>query len=907
MVRKDSARDCPRTVVIFVIATFTLLATLATMAQQADTAEPLFLPVVAYDTGGENTRSVAIGDLNGDGKPDLAVVNPCIKVNDCTSGSVAVLLGNGDGTFKPAVTYNSGFSSASVAVADVDGDGNLDVVVANSCVTADDCTRGTISVLLGNGDRTLRTAVSYDVGPGQPLSISVGDVNRDGKPDLAVAIWSGGTGFGGSAAGVLLGNGDGTFEPVVSYDSGADSDSVAIADLNGDGKPDLLVGDLISVAVLLGNGDGTFQPKVEYSASIPGDTPVGIGTVVVADVNGDGKPDIVAANQGSGVNDDGSVAVLLGRGDGTFQPAVNYDSGGLVAFSVAVQDVDLDGKPDLVVSNYGYEPPKARELGSVGVLLGNGDGTFRPAVTYYSGGGFAISLAVSDLNGDGSPDVVVANQYGSANGDGTVGVLLNNTASVRVSTTTSVTSLLNPSVYGQSITFTATVTSSSGTPTGTVVFYNRSTAIGSGTLTGGKTSIAVSSLSVGPDSLTAVYQGSATFASSTSSPLIQTVSLATTSTGLTSSLNPASTGQSVTFSAAVTSQFGGVATGSVTFYSGSQTLGAASMSGNRASLTISFATSGTYSISAKYNGDGNNRGSTSSTLSQVIIAATTTKLTSSLNPSLAGQAVTFAATVSSTAGAPPNGETVTFHNGSAVLGTASLSGGIASLTTSSLPVGIFTITATYAGDAKFAASISLGLRQVVNNATKSATSTALISSLNPSIYGQKITWMATVTSSGSVVPTGKVNFTWSGHSIGTATLNASGVAMLSKSNLNVYAYPLTAVYAGDANNLGSASTVLNQVVKETNSTAKLSSSSNPSTLGQVVTFTAKISSPTVTATGPVTFTAGTTVLGTSQLSGGAATLTTSTLPVGPTTVKATYYGDSNIAGSAASVAQTVQQ
>jgi hypothetical protein len=288
-------------------------------------------------------------------------------------------------------------------------------------------------------------------------------------------------------------------------------------------------------------------------------------------------------------------------------------------------------------------------------------------------------------------------------------------------------------------------------------------------------------------------------------------------------------------------------------------------------------------------------------------ASTTISLTSSLNPSLAGEAVSFTAAVSSTTGAPPNGESVTFHNGSAVLGTASLSAEIASLTTSSLPVGIFTITATYAGDAKFGTSTSPGLRQVVNGTSKSATSTALISSLNPSIYGQKVSWTARVTSSGSIAPTGKVNFTWSGHSIGTATLNASGIATLSKSNLNVYTYPLTAGYAGDANNVGSASTVLNQVVKQTTSTAKLSSSANPSTLGQVVTFTAKISSPTVTATGPVTFTRGMTVLGTSQLSGGNATLTTSTLAIGAATVKATYNGDSNIAGSSASVTQTVQQ
>jgi hypothetical protein len=197
---------------------------------------------------------------------------------------------------------------------------------------------------------------------------------------------------------------------------------------------------------------------------------------------------------------------------------------------------------------------------------------------------------------------------------------------------------------------------------------------------------------------------------------------------------------------------------------------------------------------------------------------------------------------------------------------------------------------------------------LVNNTTegKSTTSTRFTSSLNPSIYGQKVTWTATVTSSGSIKPTGNVRFTWSGYTIGSATLNSSGVATLTRSNLNTDSYPLTAVYAGDAAHLGSTSAVLNQVVLETTSAATLTSSPNPSTKGQAVTFTAKISSPTVMPTGPVTFSSGKTVLGTAQLSGGKAQLTISSLPVGSTKVTVTYYGDSNIAKSSASVTQTVR-
>jgi Big-like domain-containing protein/beta-propeller repeat-containing protein len=184
--------------------------------------------------------------------------------------------------------------------------------------------------------------------------------------------------------------------------------------------------------------------------------------------------------------------------------------------------------------------------------------------------------------------------------------------------------------------------------------------------------------------------------------------------------------------------------------------------------------------------------------------------------------------------------------------------------------------------------------------------TTLTSSLNPSIYGQKVTFTATVAPSGSITPTGRVKFTWSIYNLGSATLNTNGVATLTKSNLNADFYPLTAAYGGDANNPPSTSAVLNQVVLETTSAATLTSSPNPSTQGQAVTFTATISSPTVIPTGPVTFTSGKTVLGTAQLSGGKAKLVISSLPVGSTKVTVTYYGDSNIAKSSASVTQTMR-
>jgi len=360
----------------------------------------------------------------------------------------------------------------------------------------------------------------------------------------------------------------------------------------------------------------------------------------------------------------------------------------------------------------------------------------------------------------------------------------------------------------------------------------------------------------------------------------------------------------------VTGQYGGAVSGNVTFLAGSQTLGSASLSRNVASLTTSFAIAGMYSISARYGGDSNTIGSTSARLSEKILAATATTLTSSLNPAFHGQGITFTATVTASSGMPPNGETVTFYNGSTVLATAALSAGVASWTTSSLPAGIYNVTAGYPGDANFGASTSASLRQVVNSTTRSATTTILTSSLNPSLYGQRVTFTARVTTSGPLPPTGTVAFRWTlfgrTYTIGSATLSSGGIATITRSDLNADPYPLVAVYRGDANNLASTSVILNQTVIQTTSRTGLTSSSNPSTLGEPVTFTANVTSPTVVAKGLVTFKLGTLLLGTAQLTNGKAIFTTSTLPAGSDVVRVTYAGDSNITTSSAALTQVVQ-
>lgn len=475
-----------------------------------------FATAVPYSAGPYRTYSVVLADVNGDGASDMLVA---------TGGGVGVLLGNGDGTFQDVVTYGSGgyLGANSVAVADVNGDGKADLLVASECANSSSA-NGLVGVLLGNGDGTFQAAVTYDAGGLYTYSVAVADLNGDGKPDVAVTnycdtIDCSGNGTGNGSVDVLLGNGDGTFQTAVNYGTGMyGADSVAIADVNGDGKLDLLVANYC-VAF-------TMDECESY----------------------------------------GSVGVLLGNGDGTFQTAMTYNSGGIGAQSVAVADVNGDGKLDLVIANlldpaypYGIGvaavllgsgdgtfptavtyvldgPPQSAVLadvngdgkldivdaeddGFVGVLLGNGDGTFQAEVGYGAGGTYEYSLAVADVNGDSKPDLVVANYVS------TVGVLINISI---FPTTTALVSSPNPSNYVQTVTFTATVTPQyefgKTTPTGTVSFFDGATNLGSSSLnSAGVATLSTSTLAIGTHSITASYGGDSNFASSTSQVLSQVV------------------------------------------------------------------------------------------------------------------------------------------------------------------------------------------------------------------------------------------------------------------------------------------------------------------------------------------------------------------------------------------------
>ena len=290
-----------------------------------------------------------------------------------------------------------------------------------------------------------------------------------------------------------------------------------------------------------------------------------------------------------------------------------------------------------------------------------------------------------------------------------------------------------------------------------------------------------------------------------------TGSVVATATVLSSSVNPSVSGKSVLFNATVSPQSGtGVPTGKVTFYNGTTALATVKLTSGSAKYSTSKLPPGTSSITAVYGGDSNDSGSTSAPVNQVVTAATTTTLASSSSSSNYGQSVILTAAVTSSIGPPPNGESVSFMRGTVLLGTGTVSGGSASFTTSTLTVGDYGIKAVYAGDPNFSASTSKAVFQTVN---KASTATALASSLNPSTFGQSVTFTATVAAEFSGTPTGSVVFKNGTATLGTATLSG-GVASYTTTKLAVGMESITAAYGGTSSFTRSTSTPLIQTVNQ---------------------------------------------------------------------------------------------
>ncbi|HEX4786243.1 MAG TPA: Ig-like domain repeat protein [Candidatus Sulfotelmatobacter sp.] len=628
-----------------------------------------FQSQVTYGTDPNgDAYAIAVGDFNADGNPDLVVTNTGNGIP-----TISILLGNGDGTFQPQVTYTVGHYPSAVVVGDFNGDGDVDLAITNR----DD---NTISILLGNGDGTFQPQMTYAVG-NAPVALAAIDLNGDGCVDLIAAN------RGDNTLGVLLGNCDGTFQPQAIYAVGNAPVSLAAADFDGDGSIDLAATNSNdnTVSVLLGKGDGTFQPQT--TEAVQGSP----GPLAAADFNGDGKVDLASPNATAD-----TLNILLGNGDGTFQTTVTFPAG-TGPTALAVGDFNGDGLTDLATT--GNAAPSL-----VSVLLSEHTET-------------ATATGVS-VSTPGTHDVL-ASYPGDDNHGASQSTTIPLTGPALTATTTVLTASPNPASAGQPVTFTATV---SPTPTGTVTFYNGATLVGTATVnSSGIATLTISNLALGSNLISAVYSGNTNFATSTSSTLTETINgngLTPTATVLIASPNPAVVGQSVTFTATVNPTPTGSPTGTVSFYNGSTLLGTATVNSfGVATLTTSALAVGTNLVSAAYSGNASFATSTSSPLTETITKTpTTTALAVSPDPVVVGQSVTFTATVAPIPTGAPIG-TISFYNGTSLLGSATVnSSGVATFTNSGLMAGTDTIIAVYSGNANFASSTSTPVTITVGSA-----------------------------------------------------------------------------------------------------------------------------------------------------------------------------------------------
>jgi hypothetical protein len=457
------------------------------------------------------SNSTISADLNGDGIPDLIQTSFYFSNLDHSQGGVIVYLGIGNGNYGAPTIYPTGSpNSFWVSAGDFNGDGKIDLAVANDC-SDPSCTQGGVAILLGNGDGTFQPPVVYGSGAANSLTLTTGDFNGDGKLDVAVMNQS-------ASIGILLGNGDGTLKPAVVTDTstGVSSNfSLAAGDFNNDGKTDLALLSLSSdqstgimgiIRIFLSNGDGTLtQAGSAYSSG--GTATAGSGlSLAVADVNRDGKLDVVAANAcqlGDSGCAYGSLAVLVGNGDGTFSsgnlqtvPDGNF-------YSILLADVNGDGILDAIATN----------LTGVAVFAGNGDGSFQTPVVYagLSTGGSNMTLALADLN-------IIQPGLSSD----LIAILVNKAGTYLVTQSSA-----NPSSVGESIQLTTAASASyltGVTPTGSITYFDGATSLGVVNLAGGTASLSVNSLSQGIHTITAYYSGDTNFNAHSGMPLLQVVS-----------------------------------------------------------------------------------------------------------------------------------------------------------------------------------------------------------------------------------------------------------------------------------------------------------------------------------------------------------------------------------------------
>lgn len=650
---------------------------------------------------GNMADSVAVGDFNKDGYPDIAVAY-------LEDNAVRVLLNNGGG-FGTAAVYATGKQPYNVSAGDLNGDGYADLVTANT-------TDGTISVLLNNGktgNGTFAATATYTVGK-QPFQVAIGDVNGDNIPDLAV------TNYGGNSVTVLLGHAGGTFTTgsTLTMGAGCSPYGAAIGDFSHNGFPDIAVtcNQTSQLYVFPNNGNGTFgTPFITATGTAP-------ASLVVGDFNRDGKLDIVTGN--TTAND---ISFFAGNGNGTFAAGVAGPSLNFPA-SIVAGDFNGDGILDIA----GVAP----NFNAVEVTLGVGDGTFG-TFQQRAAGQFAAAkqpwgIAAGDFNNDGTLDLVTANTFSQINiaspvyqarymaeypaipaGNPSIDIL-SNTSGASISESASPASPLPYNNTGTMVTTAVQPALSGPTPTGSVIFEDSTGApIGSGpyTLSGGAVSLATGRLGSGQYQFTTLYSGDSNFQPTTLSGSAVTVIVSGTPVAL--SVSPASVSYANTFTVSVSvTGSSPIPQGTVTVYgvNGASTFTLGTITLNAAGSGTGTYTAvgpnlnvGTYQIYGYYTST-NGYPAGSSPNANLTVTAEPTSLALSCSGGFFGDSCTATVTASTTHTPVPAGNVVNFSvNGGTPVTQTIGAGGTAAYSFSAI-FGSFTVSATFPQQSNYLSS-----------------------------------------------------------------------------------------------------------------------------------------------------------------------------------------------------------
>lgn len=799
---------------------------------------------------------IAAGDFNNDGIPDLAVAT--------TDGNVTVYLGDGHGGFPQAKTTGTGCYSVigPMVAGNFFGNGNMGLVF--SCVVnfGSPC----LLYVLGNGDGTLVPVDCVSVEGDTITNLKAGDFNGDGMSDFLAtdSLGLGLAGFGGTSfidlsllsdtnsfttgatgdfngdglsdifllqasafgnlapngfATTLLGSRNGSFVTVNPGDLGAAS-TIATGDLDGDGLADVVAISPQQIESFFSNGDGTFRsgPLTGISGN---PTPQ---NAVSVDFNGDARADLVAILGNA-------LSFFPGKGDGSFSaPTLTIPTtiNQSAYQSIAVADFDKNGSPDVAFINDAcncfnvllnkatFEITTTTLNASVASAVTGQTITLTATVSVPQG--VASGTVKFKLNnslfatvvlsaGEAQTTFVVptagtytfsANYSGGSNfvPSSSSPLILNATPAP---TTTSLKASGSLKL-GQAVSITATVNPLySGAPTGTIQFFADGEPAAAPQVSNGAATFSYTPTTMGKHMIEASYSGDSNFLLS-AGVLTVTVGKGASTVAVTSSANPALYGTGVTLTATVTDSEGAIATGPVVFKEGATIYGTVSLSGGSAQFTLPSLSVGTHKITAQYGGDTEDA-TANGTISELIQGLpTTTTVVTNAQAAAFGQSVTFTATITATSGTPDG--TLTFKNGSAVLGTVAVSGGQAQLSVSTLSAGTHTITAAYNGGTSFAAS-SGTVQQIIEKVT---TTTAVTSSANPAAVGTGVSFTAVVSSAAAEVPTGNVTFKDGKTTLGAVAL-VNGQGQLSTSLLAAGSHNITASYAASTNYAASSATL----------------------------------------------------------------------------------------------------